>query len=288
MPIARKLSRYMLKKCGDITWHYHCGIMTYPIKIAVAYKIPLIIWGEHGFADLMGMFNNDDMVEFSKKVRREHSIRGIEVEDIVADPESELSTSNLQEFIYPSDDEIESIGVRGIYLSNYFYWDARYQVRQMIDKYKFETALKRERTFHLYDKLDDIHADGTHDYLKYLKYGYGRATDDAAMEVRHRRMTREEAIEMVARYDSVRPSDLDIWLRFVGMSEKEFENVIEPLRDLNIWEKIGDKWEIKDSVVNHINDLGIDEVRLQLTDDRKPLNPSPNATWTFDKEYTWI
>ena len=76
-------------------------------------------------------------------------------------------------------------------------------------------------------KLEDIHADGAHDYLKYLKFGYGRGTDDASNEIRHGRMTREEGIAMVKKYDSVRPSDLDIWLRFVGMSEEElWEGVV--------------------------------------------------------------
>ena len=47
---AKKLSLYMLSKVGDITWHHHAGIFTFPIQTAVRYKIPLVIWGEHGEA----------------------------------------------------------------------------------------------------------------------------------------------------------------------------------------------------------------------------------------------
>ena len=64
---VRKISSYMLQKIGDVTWHYHAGIMTFPIQVAVQYKIPLMIWGEEGFSELTGMFNPDDMVEFTKK-----------------------------------------------------------------------------------------------------------------------------------------------------------------------------------------------------------------------------
>lgn len=271
---VRTISRYMLKKIGDITWHYHAGIMTFPIQVAVARNIPLIVWGEHGMAELTGMFNQDDMVEFSKKWRQEHMMRGFEPEDLVADSESGITQQDVASFIYPSDEDIERVGVRGIYLSNYIKWDARAQTRMMIEKFGFETALKRERTFHIYDKLDDIHANGAHDYLKYLKFGYGRATDDASNEIRHGRMTREEGIEMVKRYDHVRPSDLDLYLAFAGMTEEEFESAIEFLRDPQIWKKRGGKWAVKDSIANHVNDEGVDAVRLPQVEDRAPISPS--------------
>lgn len=279
---VRRISRYMLKKVGDITWHYHAGIMTFPIQVAVQRDIPLIVWGEHGFAELTGMFNQDDMVEFTKKVRQEHSMRGFEPEDVVADSSSGISLQDAAPFFYPSDQDIERIGVRGIYLSNYVQWNARAQTKFMIEQYGFETAVKRERTFHLYDKLDDIHANGAHDYLKYLKFGYGRATDDASNEIRHARMTREEGIEMVKEYDHVRPSDLDLYLEFMGMTEKEFEDAIEHLRDPQIWEKRNGTWVAKDSVANHANDKGVDEVRLPLVEDRAPIPPSKQPYYSRD------
>lgn len=293
---ARKISKFMLKRVGDITWHYHAGIMTFPIKAAVMYKIPLIIWGEHGFSDLLGMYNQDDMMEFSKKDRQEHSMRGFEPDDILNDPENkDITKVDLAPFYYPTDEEIEKIGVRGIYMANFMPWNARKHTRLMIEKFGFETAMKRERTFHLYDKLDDIHANGAHDYLKYLKFGYGRATDDASNEIRHGRMTREEGIEMVKKYDHVRPSDLDIFLKFVGMTEKEFLDSVEHLRDPRIWEK-DDKgnWHIKDSVANHINDPGVDKARLPLVDDRELLRSSNQPKYSRDdhipedEEYIWL
>ncbi|MBI2113118.1 MAG: N-acetyl sugar amidotransferase [Candidatus Wildermuthbacteria bacterium] len=279
---VRRISRYMLKKVGDITWHYHAGIMTFPIQIAVQKDIPLIVWGEHGFAELTGMFNQDDMVEFSKKGRQEHSMRGFEPEDLVADPQSGITQQDLAPFFYPSDEDIERVGVRGIYLSNYMQWDVRAQTKLMIEQYGFETAVQRERTFHLYDKLDDIHANGAHDYLKYLKFGYGRATDDASNEIRHGRMTREEGIEMVKKYDHVRPSDLDLYLAFMGITEKEFEEAVGHLRDPEVWEKRNGAWAAKDSIANHANDAGVDQVRLPLVQDRAPLPPSKQPYYSRD------
>jgi len=294
---ARKLSTFMLKKVGDITWHYHAGIMTFPIQTAVRYNIPLIIWGEHGFAEIVGMFNQDDMVEFTKKCRQEHSMRGFEPDEILNDPENtEITKADLAPFYYPSDEEIERVGVRGIYLSNYLNWNARTQTEKMIQEFNFETAGERERTFNTYDKLDDIHANGTHDYLKYLKFGYGRATDDASTEIRHGRMTREEGIEMVKKYDHVRPSDLDIFLKFVGMTEEEFLACVEPYRDPRVWEKGVDGWQVKDSVANHADAPGVDAVRVPPTKEKnlfiknanRPASYPRNDDIAEDTEYVFL
>ncbi len=145
-------------------------------------------------------------------------MRGFEPEDLLLEQGSGLTRYDLAPFFYPSDEDLERVGVRGIYLSNYLPWDGRSQAEFVIDKLGFETAQERDRTFNIYAKNDDIHANGLHDYLKYLKFGYGRATDDASNEVRHGRMSRERAIEMVAKYDHVRPSDMDVFLNSVGMT----------------------------------------------------------------------
>jgi N-acetyl sugar amidotransferase len=281
---VRKISKYMLRTVGDITWHYHAGIMTFPIQAAVKYRIPLMIWGEEGFSELTGMHNQDDMVEFTKKKRQEHSMRGFEPEDILAQSNGEIEARDLAPYFYPSDEEIEAVGLRGIYLSNYISWNARKQTQLMIDQYGFETARKRDRTFNLYDKLDDLHANGTHDYLKYLKFGYGRCTDDASTEIRHGRMTREQGIDLVMQYDPVRPKDLDVYLKFVGMTEQEFLDSIKHLRDRSIWEKGADgRWCVKDHIGNHIHDPGVDAVRLPLKEPFRPFVPSPRKHYVRDE-----
>ena len=263
---ARKISRYMLEKIGDVTWHYHAGIMTFPIQIAVKYRIPLMIWGEEGFSELTGMFNQDDMVEFTKKKRQEHDMRGFEPEDLLNVRESPFELRDLAPFFYPSDEEIEETGLRGIYLSNYISWNAKAQCEQMIREYDFETARERDRTFNIYDKLDDVHANGVHDYLKYLKFGYGRATDDASTEIRHGRITREEGIDLVMKHDPKRPCDLDLLLDFLGITEEHFEALVEPLRDERIWSRdsASGRWIPKDSIGNHKKDAGVDAVRLPV------------------------
>lgn len=223
-------------------------------------------------------------------------MRGFEPDDILRHPNNtKVKPEHVNPFYYPSDDEIESVDVRGIYLSNFIQWDDRKQTKEMIEKYGFETAMTRERTYVLHSKLDDIHANGAHDYLKYLKFGYGRATDDATIDIRHGRMTREEGIAMVKKHDCVRPSDLDVWLRFVGMTEEEFLGHIEHLRDPLMWQKDSKgQWCVKDSIANHLNDEGVDLARVTQVKDRKIIC-SANQPFSSrddhipeDTEYIWL
>jgi hypothetical protein len=239
--------------------------MTFPIQAAVRYDVPLIVWGEEGFSELIGMHNQDDLVEFTKKKRQEHSMRGFEPEDLLKEPDCPVTEYDLEPFFYPDEEKIESVGVRGIYLSNFISWNARKQTEFIIREVGFATAVKRERTFNLYDKLDDIHANGLHDYLKYLKFGYGRATDDASTEIRHGRMSRYEGIDAVLRYDHVRPSDMDIFLKAANMEERELMEWVEPHRDLSVWQKTKPGgWQVLDHVGHHRCDPGCAEVALPL------------------------
>jgi N-acetyl sugar amidotransferase len=280
---ARKISAYMLRRVGDITWHYHAGIRTFPFQVAVQYEIPLVIWGEHGFAELTGMVALEDMVEFTQWTRQEMDMRGLEPDDLIG-PESGLTENDLAPFRFPSLDRIEELGVRGIYLSNFVYWDAKGHAELVIDQYGFEPLTqRRDRSFNLYAKIED-HANEVHDYLKYLKFGYGRATDDASMEIRHGRMTREEGIELVRQYDHARPGSLDTYLEFMGLEESDFLAAVEGQRDPEIWEPDGaGGWRARDAVWRHPADARVEAARVPLGDDRTFAAHNAHLYWPLDR-----
>ncbi|MCE9550494.1 MAG: N-acetyl sugar amidotransferase [Betaproteobacteria bacterium] len=247
---VRRVSRYMLETVGDLTWHYHAGIRTFPFQVAVKYNIPLIIWGEHGFAELTGIVSLEDFVEFTRWTRKEHDMRGYEPHDLIG--KGGITLNDVGPYIYPTDEEIEKTEVRGIYLSNFYTWDAKEQGESMMREWNFSpVAYERDRTFNLYAKIED-HANDVHDYLKYLKFGYGRATDDASMEIRHGRMTREEGMEMVRYYDAREPSTLQNYCDFLGFTKKEFYALVDSQRDPAIWARnSAGEWEAQDAVFRH-------------------------------------
>lgn len=247
-----KMNRLGFKIQGDMNWHGHCGIFSFPIQAAVRFEVPLILWGEHGFMDLGGMYSINDFIEFTAKFRKEHALRGYDWNNFTDEGLDELGKSELKEGLtakdlrwamYPTDDKIDELGVRGIYLSNYIKWDADKHTQLMQELYGWKPAEKEfDRTYRKASNLDDMHENGIHDYLKFIKFGYGRATDHVCKDIRSGKMSKEEGIEMVRKYDSVKSSDLKRWLDYVDMKEEEFDYICDTFRDPRVWWIQDGKW----------------------------------------------
>src|SRR3989338_9002670 len=235
----KTLNRLGMGVIGRVNWHYAAGIFTYPIRVAVETNTPLMIWGEHGFMDLGGMHSYNDFVEFTYRFRHEHALRGYEWYDFIKlAPKfvEKLTRQELIPWMYPSDRDIDRVGVRGIYISNYFKWDANKHGPMMIKKYGFkETEEPFERTYRKMSNLDDMHENGIHDFMKFIKFGYGRATDHTCKDIRSGKITRREAIEIVKKMDPIKSKDLYRWLKYVGWTEKEFDKVADNFRNPRFW-----------------------------------------------------
>lgn len=250
-----RLNRLGFKNTGDMNWHCHAGIFTYPMQMAVRYRIPLVFWGDHGFTEQGGMFSHNDFFEYTAKDRYEHALHGYDWFDFVEKSEG-LSEKDLQFLIYPSDDEVMDVGLRGIFLSNYFYYDGKIHADIARKHYQWEEAEQDfDRTFRRTSNLDDMHENGIHDYLKFIKFGYGRGTDHANYEIREVRMTREQGIEMVKQYDHVKPRDLQRWLEYVGMTEEEFDAIADTFRDQRVWRIEDGQW-VKENVQGGASSYG--------------------------------
>lgn len=233
--VLKKLNRICFKKMGDMNWQNHCGIFTYPIIAAAKFNIPLIIWGEIAW-DISGMFDPNDMVEFSARIRHEHDLRGFEWYDMLDDASDILSEKDLLWAKYPSDKEILKSGIRGLYIGNFFKWDPNQHTEQMQRLYGWrQSQTPFERTYRLVSNLDDRYENGAHDLLKFIKFGYGRCSDHASKDIRSGYITREEGTALVQKYDHIVSSDLKYWLDYVEMSEDEFWYTADGFRDPRVW-----------------------------------------------------
>jgi N-acetyl sugar amidotransferase len=247
-----KMNRLGLHVQGDMNWHAHCGIFTVPIQVAVRYRVPLILWGEHGFMDLAGMYSYNDFVEFTAKYRKEHMLRGYDGHDFTDAGLEKLGMSEFKEGLkeknllwtqYPSDDEIDDVGVRGIYLGNFIDWDGEENARLVAKKYGWRGADREfERTYRKNSNLDDMHENGMHDYLKFIKFGYGRSSDHACKDIRSGKITRDQGVKEVRNRDHVKSCDLARWLDYVEMSEEKFDLVCDTFRDPRVWRIQDGEW----------------------------------------------
>jgi len=249
----KKLNRLGFKLMGDMNWHAHCGIFTYPIQVATMMNIPMVVWGET-FWDISGMFSPDDFVEFSARTRHEHALRGYEWFDLVG--QEGLVEKDLLWAKYPKDSEILESGVRGVCIGNYFGWDPYAQTKIIEQKYGWKSSDREfQRTYRKMSNLDDRYENGAHDLLKFIKFGYGRGSDHASKDIRTGYMSREQGIEMVRQYDHVISDDLFYWLEYVEMSEEEFWATADTFRDPRVWWiKNGEWW--KDNIWGEASPYG--------------------------------
>ena len=238
----QKMNIAGFKKTGDMSWHFHCGMNTTPFQVAVKFKIPLVIYGEHGFVDLAGQFTFADRPEFTARHRKEHALRGYDWSDFVG--EEGLTEKDLLWAKYPTDEEISDVGVRGIFMGLYVYWDANKNFEKMSKEYGFKANPEKfERTYRTMSNVDDIHENGIKDYLKFVKFGYGRCTDHTSKDIRLGIMTRDQGIELVKQYDHVIPQkSLKYFLDMTGLDEEEFWRIADSFHDPRIWWIEDGKW----------------------------------------------
>jgi N-acetyl sugar amidotransferase len=280
----KRFVAYSLKRFGTIYWHCLAGALTFPVQIAVKLKIPLIVWGVHGWSDQVGMFSHLDEVEMTHKARKEHGLMSLDAMDMLS-RDSGIHRSDIQPFVYPYENELERVGVRGVYLSNYIRWDSTAQHEQMISQYGYETRAQ-ERTFNTYEDVACFHSAGLHDYIKFLKYGYGKVTDHACREIRLKRMTREEGIAMVRNYQDRVPADMQIFSNWIGMPPADIISALDRFRDPAVWEKDGNgQWQLNDSVVRHEKDPGVDAVRLEKQGNIDFILTEPTARADVEDDY---
>jgi len=223
--VIKNITRFTLKNFGSIYWHSIVGEMVFPVRIAVNFKVPLIIWGVHQGIDQVGMFSHEDMVEMNMRYRIEHDFMGFEAKDFIS-KSNNLTEENLSPFKYPSDEKISAVGVRGIFLSNYMPWDTKIQHESMIKKYGYKTSYE-PRTIDCYNNIDSMVYTDIHDFIKYIKHGYTTATDHLTREIRWGRISRENALELQSIYFNQMPRYFDIFFDWLKITEDDFFIILD-------------------------------------------------------------
>lgn len=222
--LISRIAKRSLSGIGDVCWHCHAGVGSFPLHIAAKFKIPLLVWGE-SIADSSGKASyKDPKFKFDRDYFTKVSAK-LKPDEMVC---SSLSEKDLHLFNPPSVEEINDSAVVGIHMGDYLFWDDERQTEFVRDHYDWkETQL--EGTYKGYKSAECI-MPGLHDFTCYLKRGFGRATWHASADVRAGLITREEGFELIRKHDPEIPSALDYYLSITGMSEDEFYRTMEQAR----------------------------------------------------------
>ncbi len=229
-PITRrKLNRIGLEQVGDISWPEHVGIFTIPVRAAVQFKVPLIIWGENSQNEYGGPASEARSNSLNRRWLEEFGgLLGLRVSDLR--DVYQIEKRKLHLYTYPTDEELKDVGVTGLFLGYYFPWDgiSNFLLAQAHGFRSLGSTI--EGSIVDYENLDNYQT-GIHDYFKFLKFGFGRATDLVSVHIRRGRLTREQGLTLKLHDGKYPKSYLGKPIREIleplGLTVKEFDSICE-------------------------------------------------------------
>lgn len=245
--VLDRLNKYGFIEKGFPYYGWLIAIMTAVIKTAANFKIPLIFYGEDGEIEYGGSTESKNKalydIEYMKRVYLEGGHEKV-FERIKVD--GDINDSDLSFFQFPTEDEISEVGLSFTHWSYFEAWDSyRNYVVAKEHCGLIEKDDGNHDTFTNFSQNDQaLYA--LHAYLMYLKFGFGRATQDAGIEIRRGSMTRDQAVNLVQMYDNAYPYDLiDTFLEYYNMSKDEFDLVLDKYANKDLFEKIDGVWQPK-------------------------------------------
>lgn len=256
--LHRKLTRLSFELVGDNFVPFIFGQKALPFQVAAKYQIPLIFFGESGEVEYGGSHKNINKSHEGLEDFEQFYYKGSNLDELIkygreagifTDEELRNETFNL--YRPPPFEEVEKLNVQMHWFSFYKKWVPQENYYYAAEHTGFKANPGRsEGTYSKYASLDD-RTDGFHYYMSYIKFGIGRATSDAAHEIREGHLTREEGVALVRRYDGEFPKKyFQEFLEYVSMTEAEFWEVVDFYRSRvpRIWEKANGEWRHKKTV----------------------------------------
>ena len=242
--------RFMLKsfeRFGTTAVPMHMALFNIPLKIAVNFGIPLVVWGENSAFEYGSKKEEKIGFRLDANWLRTYGVtQGTTAENWIS---QDLPEKDLTPYFGPSDEEMEQAGVLAIFMGYYFPWDPD-TTRSVAKAHGFKERKEGPKTgFYDYADIDDDFI-SIHHWMKWYKFGFTRLFDNLSLEIRNGRMAREEAIKAVREVGDQTPhDDIGRFCEFAGISKRRFFEIAEEFRNMNIWEKQNGKWIIKDFLI---------------------------------------
>lgn len=221
-------------------------------KMAALHKIPLVFYGENQAEYGNNIKENDTPIMQEKfftgdKDFNNTYLGGVSVSDLI--DKHKVSLKDLNPYFPVPESEIKKNKIVVHYLSYYLKWDPQENFYYASQNTGFQANDQRtEGSYSKYSSIDDK-IDPFHYYTTLIKFGIGRATYDAAQEIRNKKITREEGVSLVKRFDQEFPNRFfKEFLEYIEISETEFWNLIDQGRPEHLWEKKGGRWLLKHQV----------------------------------------
>ena len=240
--VYKKIRKKTFLKQGEPNWAEHCSTYSATANIARLYEVPLIVWGE------------DIAVEFGGEQNTISKPDAIDIgsNDAVGNKtiynwlDDDISKRDVFFYKYPPLEDLKKIGVKAIYLGYYHFWDG-YKHYRIAEKHGFKKRAEGTLSGNYldYDNIDEKLCE-INIWLKYIKFGFWRPTDQTCYHIWNGYLSRKEAVKIVNRLQNEFPKEyFNDFLRFHNITEEEFLGTVERFRNPNLWNKEKGQWSLK-------------------------------------------
>ena len=243
-------SRFMLeafKKYGSTAIPMHMAIFSIPVKLALKFDIPLIVWGENSAQEYGGIDKDINNFRLNKNWFNKYGVtNGTEIKDWIS---KKLSKRDLTAYYGLDWQDLRKKKIYSIFLGHFFRWDTNNSFN-IAKKHGFKINNQKPKTG-IYKHSDiDCNFISIHHWMKWYKFGFTRAMDNLSIEIREKRITRDQSLKILKKLKDQKPvNDIKKFCKFVNITEKTFFKYAEKHRNKKIWHKKNDKWILKNFVI---------------------------------------
>jgi N-acetyl sugar amidotransferase len=206
-------------------------------RIAIAYQIPLIWWGENASVQLGDMKVEGASPSDGNRLKFSNTLDGGNIDWLL---QTGLKENQILQFKYPSDHEMTRAGIRIIFLGHFIKDFTIYTngVRASLRGLTFKEPSLTDADFWGTSMLDEDFFT-VNMMIKWLKFGFGRANDNVNEEIRCGRMSREEGIKIVEKFDGMcSPKVIEEFCSYIEITTEEFWRVVDTFVNYNLFERI--------------------------------------------------
>jgi N-acetyl sugar amidotransferase len=252
--LFRRVTRIGFEELGEPLRFIEAAIYMVPFKYAVAFNIPLIVYGENA-AYTYGT-TAEDSYSAKRYIEAGHSATGERLGNTITDfwYEHGIPLKELNALIPPSMEDLERVKPEPIFMSYFVPWDdeRNYAIAKRYGFKDLSHEWKREGFIEDYGQIDSV-AYIVHLWMKYPKFGFARVTDIASRWVRKGKITREEAKRLVVEHDhKLDQRAMEDFINFMGYKPRQFWDIVERFWNLNLFENIDGVWQMKNWVRSNL------------------------------------
>lgn len=237
--IWKRLMRTAFKEYGNWAKATEIALFSSVPRAAIAYQIPLIWWGENAAVVLGDLGMKGKSASDGNRLKYSNTLAGGDIDWILKE---DVRRNEVLQFTYPSDEEMERANLRIVFLAH-FWKDFSIFTNGNIAALRGLNIRKTDpngNADHWGTSMLDEDFFILNMMIKWLKFGFGRASDNINEEIRYGRVTREQGIKIVELFDGKCSDEIiDRFCRYIEISRAEFWQVVDRYTNKSLFTKTG-------------------------------------------------